>query len=329
MHTGRDNYARLYELLTLIDLMRKSMRGLTYDDLRDKFGWSAKTAERMLKLLETQYPNSFVRERGEDNKKYFRLRTEDALPHGDISENEIVALKTVLGFIKNNESLRLPLESLAAKLKTLKGKAGKDIESLSLITGTASAPRPRLRIDRKIIQELQNAILACRVIKINYKQSSDGTITPILVCPLGFLYGAQNNYLVAAHEGEVNRPRHYILEQVLSAETSEKFFDAQGFDIHRYAEKSFGVWVSSVGGYNVKWRVKPEAAERALRFTFHPTQKITRRKDGSLLVEFVADGLTEMVWHLMTWEGQIQPLAPKELITEYKEQLRLASEAIG
>jgi len=74
--------------------------------------------------------------------------------------------------------------------------------------------------------------------------------------------------------------------------------------------------------------VAPEAAEKASTFVFHPTQKIRPQKDGSLIVEFTADGLKEMAWHLMTWEGMIKPIAPKELVAEYKNQVKLAASAL-
>jgi len=312
--------------LILIESLRQSMRGLTYDDIREKLGWETKTIERMLKLVETKYGDHFIRERGEDGKRYFRLRNANSLPLGDISENEIVAMKTVLGFIESNEPLRLPLESLTQKLAALKGEAGKNIEDLTIVNGTASAPRPRIRTDREIIEKLQEAILACRMVEMNYEKG--GNIARLVRCPLGFLYGAQDNYLVAAHESYVEQPRHFYLSHISGVRITEKYFDAKNFNIHEYAKKSFGAWISPEGGYRVKWRVKPEAAERARRFIFHPTQKITPRKDGALIVEFFADGLKEMAWHLMTWEGNIQPIAPKELVAEYKSQLQLAAKAL-
>jgi len=329
MTTGRDNYTRLYELLTLIDLLRNSTRGITYDDIREKFGWGRKTAERVLNLLENHFAHSFVRDYGEDDKKaYFRLRGEDRFPPNYITENEIVALRTSLGFVSTNEPLKLQLESLAGKLEALKKDGVSNIEDLTIVNGTAFAPRPRIQNDRKIIEMLQEAILAFHSVKIDYKQSNH-VVTPLVVCPLGLLYSVQDNYLVAAHEGEVDRRlRHYKLSHVLSAEVTDGHFNAKGFDIHKYAAKSFGVWISPDGGYKVKWRVKPEAAERAKRFVFHPTQKFTEQEDGSLIVELFADGLREMAWHLMTWEGGIQPIAPKELVTEYENQLKLAAEAL-
>jgi predicted DNA-binding transcriptional regulator YafY len=46
------------------------------------------------------------------------------------------------------------------------------------------------------------------------------------------------------------------------------------------------------------------------------------------IVEFVAEGLKEMVWHLFTWEGKIEPLEPQELVDVYEEQLKLASKSL-
>jgi predicted DNA-binding transcriptional regulator YafY len=325
MKQGRDNYNRLYELLALITAMRKSMVGLTYDDIHDKFGWERKTIERMLKLLETQYWKSFIKERGDDNKKYFRLSSDDDFPPNYVSESEVIALRTALGFVGKNEALKLPLESLAGKLEAIKNSRTSNIEDLTLVNGTASAPRPHIKLDRKIMEPLQEAILACRVVEIEYTKSSGASTFP--VCPLGFLYGVQNNYLVAADDTKKGLTRRYILNQVTAVKLTNKSFDAKGFDIHKYAEQSFGVWISG-DGHKVKWRIVPDAVEKAKRFTFHPTQKMTLQKDGSLIVEFTAEGLKEMVWHLMTWEGKIQPLAPKELIEEYKNQLKLAADAL-
>jgi len=330
MKQGRDNYNRLYELLSLIDSMRRSVCGLTYNDIYEKFGWERRTTERMLELIEKLYYHSLIRERGFDRKMYFRLSDGNKFPPNSISENEIVALRTAIGFIKTNEPLKFPLESLAGKLETLRSAAASNIEDLTLVSGTASAPRPHIKLNRKIIESLQEAILACHIVKVSYKHkySEDEAVKQYTLCPLGFLYGVQNNYLVASYVSDVDHPRHYILSQVENVKLTSKYFDAKGFNIHKYAAKSFGAWISHDGGYKVKWHVKPEAAQRAGQFIFHPTQKQTPQKDGSLIVEFTADGIKEMVWHLMTWEGNIRPVAPKELVAEYKNQLKLAALAL-
>jgi len=45
-------------------------------------------------------------------------------------------------------------------------------------------------------------------------------------------------------------------------------------------------------------------------------------------VEFRADDLLEMARHLIIWEGKIKPLAPKELIEEYRRLLNEAQKAL-
>lgn len=52
----------------------------------------------------------------------------------------------------------MPLESLASKLEALKSDRVSNIEDLTLVNGTASAPRPHIRLDRKIVEKLQEAI---------------------------------------------------------------------------------------------------------------------------------------------------------------------------
>jgi predicted DNA-binding transcriptional regulator YafY len=324
-----DRYSRLCELLDLINLLRsRRLGGAAYDEIQKRFGWTRRTAERMLKIIEGHY-HSFRKERNiHDNKVYFRLLTDSSLPPSDITENEIVALKTALGLVDNNDQLKFPLESLAGKLEATKCGGARNIEYMTLANGTASAPRPRIRCDNKIVEALQEAILACCMVKIKYKRSGYETAVSLTVCPLGFLYGMQNNYLVACYVDKNEEPRHYILSQIQSVRPTAVYFEAEEFDIHEYAKKSFGAWIAHDGGYRVKWKVKPQAAERAKQFEFHPTQKITEMKDGSLTVEFYADGLKEMAWHLMTWEGMIKPVAPKELVEEYERQLKLAAGAL-
>lgn len=330
MKLGRDNYNRVYELLVLIDALRQSMAGLSYDDICEKIGWERRTAERMMKIVETHYWDSFIKMRGDDRKIYFRLSNKEKFPPNCISENEIVALRTALGFVKNNEPLKLPLERLAGKLTNLKSGTKSNIEDMMIVSGTASAPRPYIKVSRKILEPLQHAVLAQKTIRIKYAFPDSGKFSTQTLCPLGFLYGVQDNYLIASYIGDVKHPRHYKLSNIESVKLLKDYFVAENFDIRKYAAKSFGTFIDHTRsrGYNVKWRVKPEAAARAKRFVFHPTQKISRQRDGSLIIEFTADGLREMAWHLMTWEGMIQPLAPRELVAEYKEQLRLAGDAL-
>jgi predicted DNA-binding transcriptional regulator YafY len=60
-------------------------------------------------------------------------------------------------------------------------------------------------------------------------------------------------------------------------------------------------------------RFTPEVAEDAARWSFHPSQTLTREADGSLTVCFRAGGMQEMCWYLFTWGTAVKIVSPHEL----------------
>lgn len=190
------------------------------------------------------------------------------------------------------------------------------------MTGAVAVSGPYLTVDKEILSELQRAIQECHQVEIEYNGKKTTT------CPLGFLYGIRNNYLVAANQKYISNPIKYILSDIKSVKITDKSFDASCFDINKYAARSFGVYTDTQDGYDVEWLVKKEAAKDAKKYVFHPSQKITENPDGTLTIRFHTDGLREMAWHLFTWGGTIKPIKPAELISEYKNCIRLASESL-
>jgi predicted DNA-binding transcriptional regulator YafY len=85
------------------------------------------------------------------------------------------------------------------------------------------------------------------------------------------------------------------------------------FSIRRHAEQGFGSYESAAQHGEVIWKFRPNAAEQARRFVFHPTQQVEELDDGSLVVRFCASGHLEMCWHLYTWGDAVEVIAPEEL----------------
>ena len=59
----------------------------------------------------------------------------------------------------------------------------------------------------------------------------------------------------------------------------------------------------------------------AREFAYHPLQVVKNMPDGSLLVEFKANGWVEMNWHLVFWGNAIEAMKPPQLIN-ILEQVR-------
>jgi predicted DNA-binding transcriptional regulator YafY len=122
-------------------------------------------------------------------------------------------------------------------------------------------------------------------------------------------------YLVARPEHEpAGRMRLYIVESIASAKVAPEFFERDpGFDLKAFTDRAFGVFQNESEFGEVVWRFLPQAAERARRFQFHPSQQVQEEPDGSLTVRFHAAGLLEMCWHLYIWGDQVEVLAPERL----------------
>ena len=331
MSENRDNYTRVFEIIRLINRLATTPGGLTHENIEESFGWKKRTRERVLQMIASMYPAAWMREIRDDGKAGFRLLRQSVIPVNYIGEQDFAALGIAVEAARDNDLLKKPLENLQNKLSALARMPRAmelNIEQLTLANGIASAPRPRIKLDAVTIETLQEAILSFHFVRIKYRNTRDKISGALDICPLGFLYGEFNNYLVAAFEKTMENPWLYILHRILSVEILESTFDARDFNIHDYAARAFGVWQEGKGGYEVRWLVDKSVAERARLFQFHPTQKITAHKNGDLLVEFRADGLLEMARHLIIWEGKIKPLAPKELIEEYRRLLNEAQKAL-
>ena len=331
MSENRDNYTRVYEIIQLVNRLATTPVGLTHENIEEMFGWKKRTRERVLQMIASMYPSAWAREIRDDGKARFRLLRQSVVPVNYIDEQDFAALGIAIEAARSNDLLKKPLENLQGKLSALAriSRAMElNIEQLTLANGIASSPRPRIKLDDGIVAKLQEAILSFHFVRITYRNVRDKVSAAHNLRPLGFLYGEFNNYLVAASEKTRGNPWTYILHRILSVEILDSTFDAEDFNIHDYAARSFGVWQEENGGYDVRWLVHKSIAERARLFQFHPAQKITEQINGDLIVEFHADGLLEMARHLVIWEGKIKPLAPKELIDEYRRLLNAARYAL-
>ena len=93
--------------------------------------------------------------------------------------------------------------------------------------------------------------------------------------------------------------------------TGETFEPDPGFDLERYAERSFGTFQEKPA--QVVLRFDHAAARDASAFLFHPTQSIDESPDGSVTVRFKAGGIDEMCWHLFTWGDSVTVEKPTRL----------------
>ncbi|MCQ2599673.1 MAG: WYL domain-containing protein [Alphaproteobacteria bacterium] len=330
---ARDDYRKFDELLDLIQDMCRPIGGMSYNDIMERLNCSRKTVERIINFLSERFPDSFEKTSDPINPKIqrFRLDSPDGLPPEYLTDDEMLALNAAVKRIKN-ETINKPLSSLEYKLNRIIGmKKGvrqmNDLEGAILSRTSVVRPYPHIEIDAEIMHTLQYAVLSGHQVQIKYN-SADGDLKKYTLCPVGFLYGNSNNYLLAYKDTVSGNVCEFILSRITSLKIKKDHFNASKFDINSYVSESFGAYHSEHGKYDVVWHVSKNAAPAACRYTFHESQKIIKHNDGSLTIKMKCDGLWEMAWYLFQWRGEIVPIAPQELVNVYSDFLHRATESL-
>ncbi len=313
---SRNPVAMRYEpstnLLRLVLLLSGSRMGLTLDEMAAQLEVGRRTAERLRDQLAMLFPGLTYTD---DDNRVRRWR----LPPGMLPPvpPPPTMLATLEGLARDlstqGDSARAAdLRDAAASLRAMLPparllKAEPDIEALMQAEGSAAHPGPRLKLDRAMMTEIRTAILGFHKLALTYRPTEPRIPGRRVICPYGVLYG-RRAYLVA-HTETGGEMRLWRLDRISDVSALKENFAAQKFDLASYAAQSFGVFQEPA--QKVVLRFSPGAADDAAEWVFHPSQVLEPQEDGSLIVRFRCGGMVELSWHLFTWGGTVEVLAPE------------------
>ena len=151
------------------------------------------------------------------------------------------------------------------------------------------------------------------------------------VWPYGLAYHRGSLYLV----GRTRRHEdicHWKVDRIEAVEAEGPAISSgpRTFDLQKHLAKSFGVFHGD-GEVCVKIRFLPAVARYVEESTWHPSQKLTQQRDGSVIAEFTVDGTEEIKRWIMSFGKHAQVLEPQklrdEIAGEWREALGLDEEA--
>jgi len=311
------DFTKTQRLLHLVPWLQSSLAGVSYEQICEAFGVSAKTAKRMLDDVRVAFPGGLEEVRGAaDGKKRWRMRSGKAQGFPvSLTAEDLTALETTHSICEQDgrsdladslRKVRLVVENVMRHNERAKA-LGQDAEDLAAAEGLIMRPGPKLRVDPAVIHVLRECTLKYERVRMDYAHKGER-----MVEPYGFLYG-KRHYLVAYNAGKKETaPALFALTEIHEARPTGETFEARkAFDLREYAERSFGVFQGDT--VSVAWRFSPSAAPDARNYIFHPNQKFEEAADGSLIVRFTASGQLEMAHHLLTWGGEVEVLEPRAL----------------
>lgn len=314
------SFSKAQDILRLA-IMATGASGVTLDMIAETFGCSHRTAQRMTAALEAVFPQTVSTTRT-DRRVAWTIPARVITPLLMPSCNELIALSEAAALFEREgmpqEATQIQL--LERKITTLvpagqRTRLDVDKEAVLEMLGYATRPGPRPIAEDAVIEAIYEALKGCRLLHILYCNRDDDAPKERVVAPYGLLLGIRR-YLVArdTRKGAGTGVRHFRVEELHEVRVLNRTFEIDpNFNLKRHAARGFGSFINDAEFGEVIWRFKPEAAEHARRYSFHPNQITETEEDGSLTVKFEASGYLEMAWHLYSWGSSVEVLAPKVL----------------
>lgn len=176
---------------------------------------------------------------------------------------------------------------------------------------------------REIIKTVQYALLEGRQVTGHYESPYESGPVKVRLHPYRLCLIKNAWYLIAKSADEES-PRTYRIARFKTLRYLDQPADMpDDFDIKEYFGNAWAVFRGD-RSYNIEIRFDPKAAKIVTETNWHPTQKVTSHKNGSITLKFQVDGLEEIVNWLLGWAGLAKVVKPRELRDLFVERLQQA-----
>ncbi len=311
-----DQLARQWRML---QMLIGSRHGKTVSELAEEIGCHPRTAYRDLEALQSAgFP--LYTDRWEGKNRWALLesaRRQSPLP---LNLTELMALYLSRSMLKmvQNTVFSGAFETLFEKIRaTLSPQtlAYADRISETLKVGT----RPYRQADGgPALDRIQEAIVSQRSLDIVYYAMSRRRKARRRVDPykLWFFDGAF--YLIGYCHLRKD-VRIFALDRIRSVETAASGFEvADGFDVDRLMEGSFGVFLGAP--VRVKVRFSRDVAGYIAERIWHEGQLLSPRPDGGIDFEATVAGTEEIKFWVLSWGRHAEVIAPETLRRKLAEE---------
>jgi len=146
-----------------------------------------------------------------------------------------------------------------------------------------------------------------------------------LVLPLTLIAYNGSLYLALVHDSDTQSPPRIYTYEVTKLRrvtlTQEKFGYPADYDPDKYFGPRFGLFDSKGSPQTVRLKINSgsPAHHHLTERTWGPNQTLSPQPDGSTIVEFTANNLTEVVPFILGYQTDVEALAPQALRDKIKQ----------
>ena len=306
----RSKINRIIEILTTL----QAGESYTVSDLSEMFGTSRRTIFRDMKELQAiGVPYQYDAKTGG-----YSIKPEYYLPSADLNLQEALSLLLLAHKVSDHVQMPFKRSALLAALKIennlpdeIKEYCRKALRNIYTGDNTRAPVRQNVQFDTIFIK-LQEAIAKKRIVNISYYPFFESEAVNIELCPYRLFYNNQKWHVLGRIHRQ-NNVRTFELGCIKELKVKGECFSGdEDFDVSDYLGRAWSM-VPEGRIYHVKLHFMSKIAGNIAEVKWHSTQKVTHNGDGSAIVEFRVDGLSEITWWILGYGDQVQVLAPKAL----------------
>jgi proteasome accessory factor B len=315
----------VHDLIRLVE----ARHGVTIEELVEESGVGRRTIHRDLNAIqEAGYP--LVSE-WQDNRKVYRFLTRfKDVPPINFTLQELMTLsffRSQLDFL-HGTPFGDDMTAIFRKVNSvLPPRYAAHMERIAAV----SIPLLQGRRDYSRVAEplrlLRDALIYQYRVTLGYRARGKGWPSTYKVDPYGLVFHKGGLYLLGfAHNRRALRT--FAAERIASvAVTKERFDIPEEFRPQEQFNSAFGI-VDDIP-LPVVVRFAPSIAHTLRERVWHPSQRLTEEKDGSIVLSFTAGGRMEIVAWLLSYGRHAEVLEPADLRDEVRLVAREMVEMYG
>ena len=317
----------------LTQLLSRCSQGSSLHELARELDYSQKTIRRDLETLRSAgFPIEETTEAY--GRKHWRLNGgPNKPPQITFNLEEVSALYLGRRFL---EPLAGTLfwkgaEDAFRKVRALLGdNALRHLEKMAAAWHQTTFGKSDYARQAELIDELMIAIEDEKVTLITYQSARATEPVTHEVYPYGLVSHRHALYLIA-FDSELREIRNYKVNRIESAlvKSLKQTVKPKDFDLDQYLENAFGIYVKEGPEQTARVRFSPTVARYVEEHEWHPSQSLTKNRDGSLTAEFRLRALEEFKSWIQSFGPHAVVLEPEELRDEIVQDLEKTLAAYG
>ena len=288
-------------------------QGSTLRDLAAQTNVSTKTILRDLALLRRiGFP--LVDEAGDQGRKSWKLNGHSGLLQLSFTIEEAAALYLGRQFLEPLAGTYFfsGAQSAFKKIRATLGDAPlRHLEKLAAAFYHKSHGWGDYSRQGELIDELVRAIEDRRLTVVTYQSlRAKEPAGHYGLHPYSLVWHKHALYLIA-WSCDHKAIRTFKVDRLSAADPQDDRFDPpKNFDPASYLSGSFGIFAPRGPTQRIRVRFTPTAARVIVERTFHPSQKLTRERDGSLLAQWDLSSIEEFLSWILSWGKEAEVLEP-------------------